>query len=557
MSGIFLSHSSSDNDAALRISRWLEQQGYRSLFLDLDPEHGIPAGRDWEKELYAQLRTSRAVIVLCSQHSMASPWCFAEITHARALGKALFPLKIDSCEIHGMLSTAQLTDLTTRPDEGLDRLARGLKAAGLDPANSFDWDGTRPPYPGLLAFDERDAAIFFGRESEIGEGLDTVNRQRRFGGARFVLLLGASGSGKSSLLRAGIIPRLRRDTDQWLIVPPFRPLGRPIANLAFALSESFKEAGKPREWKELHDLMAAADPAHGLSELASELLYSVDRPDATVLISVDQLEELLTLCSPVEAHQFLTILREGAESVGSQIIIDATLRSDFLGAVQTQAVLRDLSLVELLVNPMSRESIAQVIEGPAVVANLELEPGLAQMMSQDSNADGALPLLAFTLGELWERRQDSKLTIKVYREELGGLAGAVARAAEKVLADWKTMSNLEENQLHQAFLFLVRINDEGHFTRRPARWADMPEQVQPMLERFVQARLLVSRQDDAAAARDQRARVLEVSHEALFRAWGRLAKWLDQDRAFLLWRKRLDQALAGCGKISITHSRNV
>ena len=86
MSAIFVSHSSADNHAALQLHDWLEKQGYRSTFLDFDPTQGIPAGRDWEKELYAQLRASRAVIVLCSGHSMASPWCFAEITHARALG---------------------------------------------------------------------------------------------------------------------------------------------------------------------------------------------------------------------------------------------------------------------------------------------------------------------------------------------------------------------------------------------------------------------------------------------------------------------------------------
>jgi hypothetical protein len=202
MSAIFLSHSSADNEAADRLRRWLEEQGYRSFFLDFDPEQGIPAGRDWEKELYAQLRTCRAIIVLCSPHSMASTWCFAEITHARALGKAIFPVKIADCPIHSLLTTLQVLDLTAGKRNGLDRLAHGLKASGLDPTDSFDWDGSRPPYPGLLAFDEPDAAVFFGRENEIREGLDTLSQQRSFGGARFLLVLGASGSGKSSLLRA-------------------------------------------------------------------------------------------------------------------------------------------------------------------------------------------------------------------------------------------------------------------------------------------------------------------------------------------------------------------
>jgi hypothetical protein len=161
LSAIFLSHSSADKDATLQIHGWLESQGYQSTFLDFDPAKGVPAGRDWERELYAQLRASRAVIVLCSRFSMASRWCFVEITHARALGKALFPVKVGDCEIEAPLQTVQVVDLTVQPEEGLYRLSRGLKAAGLDPAGCFDWDGSRPPYPGLLAFEEPDAPVFF------------------------------------------------------------------------------------------------------------------------------------------------------------------------------------------------------------------------------------------------------------------------------------------------------------------------------------------------------------------------------------------------------------
>ena len=536
MSAIFLSHSSADNDAAASLHDWLSRLGYASMFLDFDPERGIPPGRDWEKELYAQLRSSRAMIVLCSGASMASPWCFAEITHARALGKALFPVKVAECEIHALLRMLQVIDLTERREEGLDRLSRGLKAAGLDPANSFDWDGSRPPYPGLPAFEEADAAVFFGRENEIRDALDALGRQRRFGGSKFMLLLGASGSGKSSLLRAGILPRLRRNRSQWIIVRPFRALGRPFESLAYALAASFEEAGEQRDWRELHKLMAAAPPGDALAQFGRELSFSMHQPEATVLICVDQLEELFTLSASDEADRFLAMLRRAAESAGSQMLIVATLRSDFLGAVQTQATLRDVTFAELLVNPMSMASVGEIIEGPAAVANLELEPGLVQAMLQDTEAEGALPLLAFTLRELWEHRTGDRLMLRDYRDQLGGLTGSVARAAEGVLANRPPMSSQEESNLHQAFLSLVRINDEGRFTRRPAHWADLSEPVHPLLEQFVQARLLVSQQDDGG-------RRLEVAHEALLDAWGRLATWLNEDRAFLFWRKRLDQAL--------------
>jgi hypothetical protein len=273
-----------------------------------------------------------------------------------------------------------------------------------------------------------------------------------------------------------------------------------------------------------------------LAALVRDLQFGMHRPEAAVLLCIDQLEELFTLSAWEEAGRFIGTVRAAAEARGSPILIAATLRSDFLGAVQSQAASREASFAQLLVNPMAIGRIGQIIEGPAAVASLELEPGLVPAMLRDTETESALPLLAFTLRELWEHRRGDRLTIDVYRDQLGGLSGSVAKAAEGVLGGAGAMSSLQEGLLRQAFLSLVRVNEEGRFTRCPANWADLPEPVHPLLERFVQARLLISRQDGDA-------RTLEVAHEALLRAWGRLATWLDQDRAFLLWRKRLDQAL--------------
>ena len=231
MSAIFLSHSSRDNAAADAMQAWLRARGHQSIFLDFDPANGIPAGRDWEQELYRRLRVCRAVIVLLSEHWLASRWCFAEVSQARALGKAILPVRIAACADAGLLGDVQQIDLTRDPEEGHLRLAVGLEKAGLDPQAMFEWDPRRPPYPGLLALQERDAAVFFGRDEDISAGLDTLNRLRRMAGARLTLFLGASGSGKSSLVRAGLLPRLERDPDNWLPMPPFRPQERPLDEL--------------------------------------------------------------------------------------------------------------------------------------------------------------------------------------------------------------------------------------------------------------------------------------------------------------------------------------
>jgi AAA ATPase domain len=175
---------------------------------------------------------------------MASRWCFMEITHARALGKHLFPIKIDDCDVSGVLTDRQVIDFSGNREEALQRLWRGMLAAGIDPNDAFDWDGRRPPYPGLLAFQEEDAAIFFGRDEEIGEGLDVLNRVRRLGQTALVMVLGASGSGKSSLVRAGLIPRLRRDAERWLVVDPFRPREDPARELSAVVSRAFDRMGR-------------------------------------------------------------------------------------------------------------------------------------------------------------------------------------------------------------------------------------------------------------------------------------------------------------------------
>jgi len=255
VSAIFISHRSTDDAAAAELHSWLQSKGHRSVFLDFDPENGIPAGRNWEEELYRQIRTCWAVIVLCSAESMSSKWVFAEIMQARALGKHMLPVKIADCQIDSVISDRQVIDMTRNKEEAYERLWRGLLAVGVDPEDASDWDGARPPYPGLLSFEEEDVAVFFGRSDETTEGLDLLNRVRRQDSGDFVMVLGASGSGKSSLVRAGLVPRLRRDSERWLVLDPFRPRVREVSG---ALSTAFAEAGETMEWREIRDVLRDA-----------------------------------------------------------------------------------------------------------------------------------------------------------------------------------------------------------------------------------------------------------------------------------------------------------
>jgi hypothetical protein len=532
LSTIFISHSSDDKEIASRIRAWLDEKGHSSVFLDFDPDRGIPAGRDWEKELYAQLRACRACIVLCSEASMRSKWCFAEVTQARALGKAIFPVKVGPCEVDPLLKMPQLIDLTVGPEEGFARLGRGLEAAGLDPVHTFDWDPARPPYPGLFAFDESDAAVFCGGDDQIRDGLDALQQMARFTGTRFVLFLGASGSGKSSLLRAGLVSRLRRDPKRWIVTGPFRPQDNPLDSLSSSLAAAFKKCDKPRDWKKIRDQLIGPHSATTLLELVRELRLDMHAPEAMVLLAVDQLEEVFGLTNAEDTRQFLSILRGAVETPGSPVVIAATLRSDFLDKLQTHSAVTGFGIADVLVSPIPVSKLGEIVEAPARLAGLELEPGLAQALVHDTQAADALPLLAFALRALWEKRSDGRLTFAVYKE-IGGVTGSVARAAEQLL---KGVTAGDETELRHAFLSMVRIDEQGHFVKQPAPFNSVPAQVKPLLESFVQERLLVSHAEGDS-------RMLEPSHDALLYKWTRLAKWIEEDQAFLLWRRRVREGL--------------
>lgn len=549
MSAIFISHSSADDAAAAQIKAWLEAQGHTSLFLDFDPEAGIKGGSGWEQTLYRKLRQCQAVIALLTPNWLASKWCFAELVQARERGKAIFPLKVQPCDPASVFGDIQHIDLTVRPDEGLERLRLGLLERGLDPLDVFDWDPGRPPYPGLLAFEEQDAAIFFGRGADILKALETLDALRRQGSevARLVLLLGASGSGKSSLLRAGIIPRLRKKPGEWLPAPPFRPQVEPVDELAMALAAAFARQGEPRDWRSIRSALheaAATTPAdgHALLRFVNDLAIAAKQPEATVLLTIDQTEELFGYTPAEAASRFLRLLRAALEFGGRRLMAVATLRSDFLGEFQNHPALQDSEYAQHLryralpIDPMPLRSFPEIIRGPARLAGLELEDGLVEAMVGDTGTRDALPLLAFTLRRLYERfGGDGRLTLAEY-ESIGRLDGAVREEAERIIDEAKPSAD-DLDALHAAFVpTMVRITAEGAYARRRALIDDLPRRVLALLRRFIDARLLVT-------DRDPRGReTSEVAHEALLRTWPQLSDWLLEDRDKLRLLEGLQRA---------------
>jgi hypothetical protein len=221
----------------------------------------------------------------------------------------------------------QTLNLLSDREGGLERLAREIVRIALDAQGGFKWDANRPPFPGLLAFQEEDAAIYFGRDDDIRRLIERLEARRAQGGAKLIALLGSSGSGKSSLLRAGVIPRLNHAGRNWIVTPPVRPRIHPVDALALALAGASDPGA---DWRKLKDSLLGPDPERALADLANDLRAKVNDGEAQILIPVDQGEELFGVADPDEAKRFLEILSHAlSENLPFMAVI--AIRSDFLG----------------------------------------------------------------------------------------------------------------------------------------------------------------------------------------------------------------------------------
>jgi hypothetical protein len=508
MTSLFISHSSRDQVTAQRVHQWLRNAGYQALFLDFDRSVGIPAGRQWEAELYAQLRRADGVIFLASADSVASKWCFAELSLARSLGRPVFPLRLDRAAWLDLLQDVQWVDLTT-DETAFGQLRDGLHQSGLRPGDSFAWDPARSPFPGLEPFDWQDAAVFCGREQEIGRLIQLLTSTLLRGPGRFVAIAGPSGSGKSSLLRAGLLPRLARLANRWVVVPPMQPGRQPLQSLARSLQAAFRAADHERTWTGLLDRLDRG-PA-SLIELGYELGEATGGAGRSVLLVVDQAEELVTRSGPRVQEEFLALLR-GALRDDSPMWAVATLRAEFLSSAPDRAGLAEAIDDTLLIEPLSRARLPEIIQRPAQRAGLDFAPGLVQRMVEDTTGGDALPLLAWTLQQLYHDAGPGPVrvvTAKAY-EALGGVVGSLQRQAD-----------LLTDELHRrghgglvlpTLLKLVTIDEAGEPTRRRVERRQLPAAENAIVQAFVDARLLTSNRAGGAGT-------VEVAHEALFRQW--------------------------------------
>jgi WD40 repeat protein len=389
------------------------------------------------------------------------------------------------------------------------------------------------PFKGLRAFNETDAENFFGRETlvqqllaRLGEGGDL---------SRFLAVIGPSGSGKSSVVRAGLIPALRRGglpgSENWFIVDML-PGKHPFEELEAAL---LRVAVNPPE-----SLLAQLkDGSRGLLRAVHRILPA-DNSVELVLV-IDQFEEVFTLVDDeAERALLLESIANAVMDERSRLRVIVTLRADF-----TDKPLRYVDFGEMMnrrfefVLPLTADEVERAVAGPAQRVGLKLEKGLVSTIIREAgNQPGTLPLLQYALSELFEKREGRTLTSKAYRE-IGGVLGALGRSAEAIF------SSLDEDgksAARQLFLRLVTLGEGTEDTRRRVLREELERLTMVhgawsmVIDHFGKARLLTFDHDPIT-----RGATVEVAHEALLREWSRLREWLTESRADI----RLQRQLAG------------
>ncbi|MEV7627749.1 AAA family ATPase [Actinoplanes sp. NPDC089786] len=405
---------------------------------------------------------------------------------------------------------------------------------------SGDDDAGLCPYQGLAAYGTDDAGRFFGRERATRDLVARLGDALTTGG--IVALVGASGSGKSSLLRAGLVPALARGTlpadgsANWpavLLVPgtdPVKALAGQIPDLSRALDETIDTPGEKF--------------AAGVRAACAAYAERLAGPGARLVLVADQFEEAFTLCrDDARRSTFIRALHAACTPPGPGVSAPAVvvlgLRADFYARCLEYAELAGaLQDRQMVLGPMTSAELRDAITCPAKAVGVRPEAGLVEVLLRDLGGGdayepGALPLLSHTLLALWQRRQAGRLTVAGYRAT-GGIQGAVAATGERA---WEQLGPDAQAAARRLLLRLVRVGEDTRDTRRRTSSADLAKPadgaVAEALEVLARERLITL--DDGC---------VEISHEALLRAWPRLRRWIDQDRAGSLARQRLEEDAA-------------
>jgi len=374
------------------------------------------------------------------------------------------------------------------------------------------------PFKGLQYFDVEDASLFFGRTNLTNSLLEHIKENR------FLAVVGASGSGKSSVVRAGVVATLK-DQPNWNI-HIFTPTSDPLETLALALTSDSESVTAAKTLRE--DMRTDSESLH----LYARRLMA-DNSKARMLLVVDQFEELFTLCKDQKEREAYVdnLMTAVSEEKQGPLTVILTLRADFYPhCLQYEKLREAMETYQKNIGEMTPAELRQSIEGPAKQGGWEFEEGLVDLMLRDvSDEPGALPLLSHALLATWQRRRGRILTLVGY-SDAGGVHGAIAKTAEDTYRDL----TLEKQQIARGiFLRLTELGEGNQDTRRRVRLNELEngsDSVEEVLKVLADARLVTTGKDS-----------VEVAHEALIREWPTLRLWLDEDREALRIHRHLTE----------------
>jgi WD40 repeat protein/energy-coupling factor transporter ATP-binding protein EcfA2 len=538
---VFLSYNSAERPVVERIAEKLRRDRIEPWF----DRWSLTAGGDWQNEIPAGLRASAACAVFVGPAGIGN-WEDMEFklaTDRMAKDRAFrlflvllpgLPEAFDASTLPPFLSIRTWVDLRRGIEDvrAFQSLINAVKGLPLSPEKPIEARDDVCPYRGLQTFDEDHAEFFFGRDADIQRLIEKLKQ------TRFLAVIGPSGSGKSSLVRAGLIPALKRgvlpDSDTWKF-RVFTPGAHPLTQLAANLLRLYPQDAMHKTLDEMN-----AD------ERTLHLAVSLSLAEATrterVVWVVDQFEEIFTLCQDSrEREQFINNLLYAASIPEGRNVILLTLRADFYHKCAAYPELSArISAQQFLVSLMGADNLRQAIEEPAWHTGLEFEQGLVETILDDvENQPGALPLLEHALLELWERRRGHMLTLEAYRES-GGVEGAIAKRADAIY------EGFDAEQQKIARRIMLRLTQPGEGTEDTRRRATMSElitragesdEMEGVARALADSRLLTTGDDEEPGKQ-----TIEVSHEALIRGWPRLRRWIEEDRAGLRILRRLTEA---------------
>ena len=522
---VFVSHAGSDGDLATDVFGWLVDVGH-DVFYDRDLHAGLVVGELWERRLFDRLRWADAVVCLVTAAYVVSPWCSAEVGFAVSRGSLLLPVMGESGPAHPLLKGIQHANYAADPAAA--RMELGAALTQLDNAGGRGWVDGRSPFPGLRAFDSDMHGVYFGRRAEAARLAELLRSPAEHADRGVLVVTGPSGCGKSSLVRAGLLPVIA-DEPGWWTLPAVRPGADPTAAVATEITGEAGRLGLAWELPHVRARLEGARPAEVFQEL---LLAAPGNDRRRLLLVIDQLEELLTRTPRADQASFAELLTAALDGPVHAV---ATLRPEYLAPLLASPDLTGVPIRTFTVRPLPPEALPQVIQGPAELAGIEIDPELVTRLVTDTGSGEALPLLAFTLQQLAaDVPRCGHLSLSHY-ELLGGVQGALTSQAAAALGDAQAATGHTAEQVIAELLRLVTVDEQGRPTRTRTPVDDLPDEVRAELDAFTARRLLTTDTEHGTV-------VIGVAHEAFLTAWPPLATAITVAAAALRTRRGVEQA---------------